>query len=150
MDDKTVRDVFEELLPSLEALDTKCGAILQFLKNKGMANDDELAPYFEQAGNASSVRWRAARVRINHLLSGAEKDEGTSSSQESEKKTQPTDAEASATQKSSAPESGETEKSETEVEETSDNAAEVDSNMEQTKEEKTANQSPDQENKDAV
>lgn len=45
MDNKTVRDVFEELLPSLEALDTKCAAILQFLKNKGIANDDELAPF---------------------------------------------------------------------------------------------------------
>jgi hypothetical protein len=50
-------------------LDTKCAAILQFLKDKGIANEDELAPYFEQAGNASSVRWRVTRVRINHLLS---------------------------------------------------------------------------------
>ncbi len=69
MDDKLAQQVFEELLPSLEARDTKCAAILQFLKKKGIASDDELAPYFEQAGNASSVRWRAARVRINHLLS---------------------------------------------------------------------------------
>ena len=56
MDEKLAKQVFDELLPSLEALDTKCAAILQFLKNKRIANDDELAAYFAEAGNASSVR----------------------------------------------------------------------------------------------
>jgi hypothetical protein len=98
MDDKLVRQVFEELLPSLEALDTKCAVILQFLKNKGIASDDELAPYFEQAGNASSVRWRAARVRINHLLTSpqaSEKDKESSSSEASEKNSEPSVAKQS-------------------------------------------------------
>ena len=97
MDDKLAQQVFEELLPSLEALDTKCAAILQFLKTKGIVTDDELAPYFEQAGNASSVRWRAARVRINHLLSATQasekekdKDKASSSSEASEKKSEAT------------------------------------------------------------
>jgi hypothetical protein len=91
MDEKLAQQVFEELLPSLEALDTKCAAILQFLKSKKIASDDELAPYFAQAENASSVRWRAARVRINHLLSTrtAEKDAGTQSTKASEKITDP-------------------------------------------------------------
>lgn len=151
MDDKTVRDVFAELLPSLEALDTKCAAILQFLKNKGIANDDELAPFFAHAGDASSVRWRAARVRINHLLSSAEKDEGSSSSQASEKKSQRAHAEASATPKSSEPEGGRAEKHQTEIQKTSDNApAKVDSNTEQRKDDKKDSQSSEQENKDAA
>lgn len=151
MDDKTLHDVFEELLPSLEALDTKCAAILQFLKIKGIANDDELAPFFEQAGNASSVRWRAARVRINHLLSGVEKDKGTSTGQTSEKKSQSADNEAPATPKSSPPESKKTEKSETAIQKPSDNApAEIASNTKQRKEDKTDSQSPEQENKDAA
>jgi hypothetical protein len=121
VDDKLVRQVFEELLPSLEALDTKCAAILQFLKNKGIANDDELAPYFEEAGNASNVRWGAARLRINHLLSttqAAEKDKGTSSSQAPEKKPEPT-----VVKKSTDIEGGKAEKDKGDVQKTTESKA---------------------------
>jgi hypothetical protein len=57
-----------ELFSHLEKLETQNEAILQFLKEKKRVTDKQLAPYLEQAGNASSVKWRAARVRINHLL----------------------------------------------------------------------------------
>jgi hypothetical protein len=147
MDAKLLQQVFEELLPSLEALDTKCAAILQFLKNKGIANDDELAPYFEEAGNASSVRWRAARVRINYLLSAPqaeEKDKGKQSGEASEKSPEPPTS-----KKSTEAEGEKPKKDEGELQKTTDNAqAENASSEKARKEDQKDNQSPEREQKD--
>jgi hypothetical protein len=71
INEEVAQEILHELFSSFEALETQCGAILQFLKDKGIAREEELAVHFEQAANASSVRWRAARVRMDHLLASA-------------------------------------------------------------------------------
>lgn len=68
MNNEAMKEVLNELFSHLEKLETQSEAILQFLKEKKRVTDKQLAPYLEQAGNASNVKWRAARVRINHLL----------------------------------------------------------------------------------
>ena len=68
MNNEAMKEVLNELFSHLERLETQNEAILQFLKEKKRVTDKQLAPYLEQAGNASNVKWRAARVRINHLL----------------------------------------------------------------------------------
>ena len=69
MNNEAMKEVLNELFSHLEKLETQNEAILQFLKEKKRVTDKQLAPYLEQAGNASNVRWRAARVRIERLLS---------------------------------------------------------------------------------
>jgi len=68
-----IKEVLGELFGLLEAQETNSAAILQFLKDAGLATDEKLAPYLEQAGNASSVKWRAARIRMEFLLSPVQK-----------------------------------------------------------------------------
>jgi hypothetical protein len=69
MNENIAEEILHALFSSLEALETQNAAILQFLKDKGIASQEELAPHFERAGNASNVRWRATRARMDHLLS---------------------------------------------------------------------------------
>jgi hypothetical protein len=74
-DTASIKEVFNELFDHLERLETQSAAILQFLKEKKRVTDKQLAPYLEQAGNASNVKWRAARVRIERLLSAEDEEE---------------------------------------------------------------------------
>jgi hypothetical protein len=69
MNNEAMKEILNELFSHLERLETQSEAILQFLKEKKRVTDKQLAPYLEQAGNASNVKWRAARIRIEHLLS---------------------------------------------------------------------------------
>ncbi len=65
MDQNIMQEMLHEMFASLEALDTQTSAIREFLKDKGIASEQDLAPYLKQAGNASGVRWLALRVRID-------------------------------------------------------------------------------------
>src|SRR5260221_13575021 len=69
MNNEAMKEVLNDLFSHLERLETQSEAILQFMKEKKRVTDKQLAPYLEQAGNASNVKWRAARIRIEHLLS---------------------------------------------------------------------------------
>jgi hypothetical protein len=93
MDNETAKEIFEHLFSLLEDLETRSTATLQFLKAKDIATDEELAAHLDQAGNASSVRWRAARARINHLLSpinpAAKPEEKQSAKDEAQKPAAP-------------------------------------------------------------
>ena len=73
MDANPVEQALKELLPYLEDLETRSQAALQLLKDRERITDEQLAPYLERAAQASSVKWRAARVRMEYLLSTVSK-----------------------------------------------------------------------------
>src|ERR1700674_5564714 len=68
-----IKEILDELFSLLESLETQSLALTQFLKDEGIATNEKLAPYLDRAGNASSVKWRAARARMQYLLSPIQK-----------------------------------------------------------------------------
>lgn len=87
MDSAITDEILEELSSVLQRVEAQSAAILEFIKDKGMIKEDELASYLERANAASSVRWRATRVRLAHLLSGLEKREQQAKDERNEKET---------------------------------------------------------------
>lgn len=73
MDEKIVDEILDELFSSFEKSETDTAAILLLLKERGIASEEKLAPFLEQASRMSEVRWRAARVRMGALLRSAMK-----------------------------------------------------------------------------
>jgi hypothetical protein len=73
-DGKVGSEFLDELFSALEDLETQSAGVVQFLKDKGLATEEQLAPYLEAAAGASEVRWRAARLRMDALLAAAIKD----------------------------------------------------------------------------
>jgi hypothetical protein len=88
-----IKEILEELFSLLETLETQSLALTQFLRDEGIATDEKLAPYLDRAGNASSVKWRAARARMQYLLSPVAKktdhQEKEKNNQEQNKKEEP-------------------------------------------------------------
>ncbi len=85
MDPKITQEILDDLIPSLESLETRSAAVLEFLKSEGIATDEKLAPYFDKAATASNVRWLGVRVRIERLLSAAEKESADKKADEDKK-----------------------------------------------------------------
>ncbi len=63
--------VFEEMLPYLETLDSQISGIVQLLKDKGITTNAEFAKYTQRGDDASNVRERGMRVRMEYLFSSA-------------------------------------------------------------------------------
>jgi hypothetical protein len=88
-----IQELVNELTSSLEDIETQQRALFQFLKDRGDFTDEQFAPYLSQAGKASGVRWRAVRVRLDHLIEGekareekAAEEKKRASNQENQKK----------------------------------------------------------------
>src|ERR1700688_1572867 len=85
-----IKEILDELFSLLETLETQSLALTQFLKDQGIATEEKLAPYLDRAGNASSVKWRAARARMQYLLSPVPKPAGdTEKDKNKDKKAEP-------------------------------------------------------------
>jgi hypothetical protein len=71
--DNPIKEVLDGLFTLFESMETQNAAVLEFLKDQGLATDEKLAPYLNRAASASSVKWRAARARMAYLLAPAPK-----------------------------------------------------------------------------
>jgi len=70
----TLKEVLSELFALLEAQETSSAAVLQLLKDQGTVSDEKLSTYLDQAGRSSNVKWRAARMRMEYLLTPIQKE----------------------------------------------------------------------------
>ena len=103
MKNEAIKEVFHELFSHLERLEAQNDAIIQLLKEKKRVTDKVFAPYLEQAAKASDVRWRAARVRIDHLLASIGDEEKDRSEKKVEDKIEKKPEIADEKQAASAP-----------------------------------------------
>ena len=72
MNAQLIEEILDELDPIFQSTGTSAG-IVRLLKDKGIVNDDDLAPYLEQAATAGSIKWRATRLRLERILKSAVK-----------------------------------------------------------------------------
>lgn len=75
MNVELAQELVNQLGLSLENLETQHAALFLFLKDQGVVTDEQLAPYLIQAGKSSGVRWRAARIRLDSLISAEKSKE---------------------------------------------------------------------------
>lgn len=74
MKQEVISEILDEIISAFEGIEAQSAGILTYLKAQGIVTDAQLKPYLEEASKASSVRWRAAKARIEHLLAAAVKD----------------------------------------------------------------------------
>ena len=86
MDAELAQELVNELGSSMESLEAQHGALVQFLKDKGVVTDEEFGPYLERAAKSAGVRWRAARVRLDHLLEAEKREAERAAEKEKEPK----------------------------------------------------------------
>ena len=109
MDPAITDEILEELSSTLQRVEAQSSAILEFVKDKGMVKEDELAAYLDRANAASSVRWRATRVRLEKLFSGLEKKQQQQEELRKQAAQEPkTDEQQEAARKHREPKAGET------------------------------------------
>lgn len=87
MNEEILKQIFDELISSLEPLEAQNAALVQLLKAKGLATDADLKPFLGQAANTASVRWLGVRVRTDALLDKALSDKSTTDKSPSDKST---------------------------------------------------------------
>ena len=93
MSENPTEQVLSDLFRYIEVLETQNRAILQLLRDRGIVTDEQFAPYLETAATASDVKWRAARVRMEHLFTNVPEPKAQVSEnakKETPKKEQPT------------------------------------------------------------
>ena len=73
VDEGQLQAILSELFGLFETMETSNLAALRALTEKKIVSEDELKRLLDEAGNASSVKWRAARVRMEYLLTPVEK-----------------------------------------------------------------------------
>jgi hypothetical protein len=76
MNSEIADEILEELASTFQRLETQSAALFEFVKDKCIVKEDDLAPYMERAAAASAVRWRASRVRMARLLASVESGDG--------------------------------------------------------------------------
>jgi len=69
--ENTVKEILDDLIPAMEVVEAQSMAVLRFLKENGIATEEQLEPYLQQGADTSNVKWRAVRVRLEHLLTSA-------------------------------------------------------------------------------
>lgn len=72
MDSEVINEILEELSSAMQRVEAQSAAVLELVQKKGIATQEELAPYLERASASSSVRWTATRARLGRLLEGLE------------------------------------------------------------------------------
>lgn len=81
-----IKQLFDDLFTLLEAQETQTIAVMELLRDAGIGSEEKMKPYLERAGNAASVKWRAARVRMEYLLTPVNKKEDEKKEEGKEKK----------------------------------------------------------------